>query len=429
MNFTKTQTKDSLWHGGKALLCALQLFILDRITQFSVNYLLDFLLLERVVADDSVAVPLFSLIRPVTTVILFIVLWRYYDSIDDRSFKRFCDTYKDVTKPPQLLRDPAYMTGMVTTVLCAAPVLTLSLIPPLRYVGLRSGECIAVGVAVAFLLMIVISLLRIKRLAEVWIIQKDLRTGNEKTRRVRHIVKRIFYAVIFFGSLCALVFLGFGTLIPVWGSFFLGIIRLLYKPILAIATILFVWLIVIRSIRRMLDRRKFLKRLNKMRERGELSYEIHGHPYLSVFSGRVAFGLTITDAPHPDGKRKKDTTYKVAVANCKYRRGMVILCANNIYRFVVFSLNFRTIAQQNWGGLSVASSQIVSMPVGAIHTNHTFDFPEGEGKRILLVDPAPRILCMPGRREGEVMTLDNGSEIFGYTVYGKNSFVNLLERT
>ena len=107
---------------------------------------------------------------------------------------------------------------------------------------------------------------------------------------------------------------------------------------------------------------------------------------------------------------------------------MVVLCDNNVYRFV-YSIQFRTIAQQNWGGLSVASSRIVSMPVASFYTNHSFDFPEGEGKRILLVDPAPRVLCMHGFREGEMVALDNASEVFGYTVYGKRSFLNLLERT
>ena len=40
MNFTKTHTKDMLWHGGKALLCALQLFLLDRVTALGVDALL-----------------------------------------------------------------------------------------------------------------------------------------------------------------------------------------------------------------------------------------------------------------------------------------------------------------------------------------------------------------------------------------------------
>ncbi len=427
MNLTQTKLKDMAWHAGKALLCAFQLLILCTITEKSVGYLLDFLFMELIIREGSVAVPLLSLIVPVTVLILFIVVWRYYDNIDDRSFNRFCDTYKDEKKAPNLLREPPYVAGLVMTALCATPVLTASLIPCLGYTGLRGGECIAVGVAISLPAVTGLSILRIKRRAGIWVIQKDLRTGNEKTR----VVRRILYAAVFFGSLCLLVFVGFGTLIPVWGSFFLGIIRLLWKPILIIGSVLFLWLFVIRSIRHIIDRRKFMKKLEQMRERGELSFEVHGSPYLSVLSERVVFGLTITDVPHPESRgnrRKGDVTYKVAFANCRYRRGMVILCENNIYRFV-YSLNFRTLAQHNWGGLSVTSTQIVSMPVASFHTNHSYDFPEGEGKRILLMDPAPRMLCMYGYREGELMTLDNASEVFGYTVYGKNSFLNVLERT
>ncbi len=424
MNFTKTQLKDVAWHGVKALLCAAQLWIFHAVTMMSVGNLTSFLYTELIVREGDIAEPFLALIHPVTVVLLFFFLWRYYDNVDDRSFNRFCDTYKDETKAPNLLKEPAYAVGFAVTVLCATPIITASLIPPLRYTGMRQGECAAVAGAAALLLVIGLSLLRLRRRAALWVIQKGLRTGNEKNRWGR----RIFYALILFGSICALIFLGFSTLIPFWGSLILGIIRLLWKPILIIGGILFLWLFVIRSIRRIIDRRKFMKKLEKMKERGELSYKVHGSPYLSVFSERIFFGLTITDAPHPDGRRKKDVTYKVAIANCRYRRGMVILCENNIFRFV-YSFNFRTIAHQNWGGLSVASARIVSMPVASFHTNHSFDFPEGEGKRILLVDPAPRMLCMYGFREGELMTLDNASEIFGYTVYGKNSFVNLLERT
>ena len=425
MNMTKTSLKDLAWHTGKALLCVLQLWIFSIVTRNSVGNLLDLLYTELIVREGDLAEPFLALIVPVTVTVLFVVIWRYYDNIDDRSFNRFCAVYKDEKKAPYLLREPAYAVGFAVTVLCAAHIIATTLLPSLRYTGMRSGECIAVGGAVALLLVAGLSFLRLRRRAAVWVIQRDLRTGNEKTR----IGRRIFYAVIFFVATYLLIYAGYSTLIPVWGSFILGIFRLLWKPILLIASVLFLWLFVIRSIRRIMDRHKFLKKLTQMRERGELSYEIHGSPYLSVmFPERVVFGLTITDAPHPDGKRKGDLTYKVAFANCRYRRGLVILCPNNTYRFV-YAINFRTIASHNWGGLSVASSQIVSMPVASFHTNHSFDFPEGAGKKILLVDPAPRMLCMYGYREGELITLDNHSEVFGYTVYGKNSFVNLLDRT
>ena len=393
----KTSYKDILWHVGKALLCALQLLVLHNVTGKSVKTLMDFLYLELIILEGDVAESLLAFLQPLTVAVLFFFLWRYYDNIDDRSFNRFCAVYKDETKAPNLLREPAYAAGLAVTALCATPILSKSLIPALGYTGMRPAECTAVGIAVSILLVVGLSLLRIRSRAKVWVIQKDLRTGNEQTK----ILKRVFYAAVFFAALYLLIYAGYSTLVPTLGSLILGLIRLLWKPILIIGGILFLWLFVIRSIRRMLDRRKFLKKLRRMSERGELSYEIHGSPYLSViFPERVMFGLTVVDAPHPDGKRRRDITYKVAFANCKYRRGMVILCPNNIFRFV-YSINFRAIAMQNWGGLSVASARIVSMPVGSFFTNHTFEFPEGEGKRILLMDPAPRVLCMHGYREGE----------------------------
>ena len=424
MKLTKARITDVIWHSVKALLCSLQLLALHAVTMTSIGNLMNFLYVDLVVRKGSTADILLSFMHPLMVVILFAVWWHYYDTIDDRSFRRFRDTYKEESEAPNLLRDPAYLAGLAVTVACATPVITFALVPALRNTGLENTLCYAAGVSASLLLTAGISLLRIRRRSKLWYKQRNLPEDTEKTR----LGSRIFYAVLLLVSVLLAIPLGFTILIPFLGSLILGIIRLLWKPILFIGGILFLWLFVIRSIRRIADRRRFLKRLDQLQERGELSYEIHGSPYLSVFWERIVFGITITDLPHQSNKRKTPVTYQVAFANCRYRRGMVILCEDNVFRFVI-SFNFRTIAQHNWGGLSVASSSIVSMPLASFCTNHSFDFPEGEGKRILLVDPAPRMLCMYGFREGELITLDNGSEIFGYTVYGKNSFVNLLERT
>ena len=424
MKLTKARITDVIWHSIKALLCSLQLLVLHAVTMTSIGNLMNFLYVDLVVRKGSTADTLLSFIHPLMVVILFAVWWHYYDNIDDRSFRRFRDTYKEEGEAPNLLRDPAYLAGLAVTVACATPVITFSLVPSLRNTGLENTLCYAAGVSASLLLTAGISLFRIRRRSKLWYKQRNMPEDTEKTR----LGSRIFYAVLLLVSVLLAIPLSFTILIPFLGSLILGIIRLLWKPILFIGGILFLWLFVIRSIRRIADRRRFLKRLDQLQERGELSYEIHGSPYLSVFWERIVFGITITDLPHQSNKRKTPVTYQVAIANCKYRRGMVILCDDNVFRFVI-SFNFRTIAQHNWGGLSVASSSIVSMPLVSFCTNHSFDFPEGEGKRILLMDPAPRVLCMYGFREGELITLDNGSEIFGYTVYGKNSFVNLLERT
>ena len=91
MNLTKAQLKDIAWHGGKALLCALQLFIFSAITKNSVGNLLGFLYTELIVREGDLAEVFLSLIVPATVIVLFAVVWRYYDNIDDRSFRRFCD--------------------------------------------------------------------------------------------------------------------------------------------------------------------------------------------------------------------------------------------------------------------------------------------------------------------------------------------------
>lgn len=424
MKLNKAKAKDIAWHSGKALLCGLQLLVLCFVSSRSIGQFMDFLRNDLIIRKGSVAEALLFFLLPITAVILFVTFWRYYDHIDDRSFNRFRKAYKNEEKAPNLLREPAYRAGLIATVLCAAPVISLALLLALRATGMGIFLCFVVSIPVSLSLVVGLSLLRIRRRADLWFSQRNLPVDTDKAR----IVPRILYAVVLFGAVAALILLGFTILLPFFGSLIIGIIRLLWKAILIISAVLILWLFIYHALRRMVDRRKFLKQLAKMRDRGELSFAVHGHPYLSAFWGRVPFGLTITDAPHPEGKRKGDITYQVAFANCRFRRGMVILCDNNVFRFV-HSIQFRTIAQQNWGGLSVASSRIVSMPVASFYSSHSFDFPEGEGKRILLVDPAPRVLCMHGFREGELITLDNASEVFGYTVYGKKSFLNLLERT
>jgi hypothetical protein len=86
MNLTKNRMKDIFWHGGKSLLCALQLLAFHLVTMKSVGNFKSFLYNELIVREGSVAEILVSFIHPLTVAALFFFLWRYYDNIDDRSF-------------------------------------------------------------------------------------------------------------------------------------------------------------------------------------------------------------------------------------------------------------------------------------------------------------------------------------------------------
>lgn len=420
----KNTFKDIGWHGAKAILCALQLRFLDLMTQSSTGYLWNFLTQEALFDEDSKPIlVLFSLVRPLVTVVMFLLLWRYYDSIDDHSFNRF----RDDPSTRRVFRNAGWLSELLVTVAGVTPILTMAFLPTMSLIPWHPALAVAAAILVSLIIAAGCSALRLKLLAEKWDVQKDMGT-YENTATVKHVLKRIFYAAVYFVALALVINLGFSVLFPVWGSLIVALGQVMFWPVVFGVIVLSLWFFFFDGIRGLISRRKFMRRLEKLRDRGELSFEVHGHPYLSVLSERVFFGLTIVDVPHPDGRKRKETTYKVAFANCKHRRGVVVLCQGNVYRFM-YAFNFRTIASHDWGGLSVASASIVTMPVGAVFTNHTFDFPEGEGERILLIDPTPRILCMPGPREGEMITLDNDSKIFGYTVYGKNSFVNVLERT
>ncbi|MBQ3507771.1 MAG: hypothetical protein IJA91_04400 [Clostridia bacterium] len=425
MNFIKTQTKDILWHSAKALLCAVQLFLLDRVAVLGVDALL-FELIEI----QSMG---YALLRLGVDIALFIALWWYYNHIDDYSFNRFCARAETASSAPKLLRDPGFVTGHILTVLGATPILARALVATLRFTSLRSAEITAISLAASAVFVTVASLLRIHRLNGIWDVQRNLRNKKEKKpSRVKYLVGRIIYAAIYFGSLAALVYCGIAIFLPIFGSLFSAMIQLVKIPLLIFLCVLAA-LEIIRYVRRIFERRKFLRRLEKLRDKGELSFEIHGHPYRSLFGYRNGFGLTITDRPHPDGKKKTETTYRVSVANCHRRRLTVILCENQIYQFM-YSVNIRFMMNMR-GGLGmmgmagVHGVRTFTLPAASWFVSHSFDFPEGESERILLVDPAPHVLCLRGSRKGEFFPLDNASEVFGYTVYGKNSFVNMLERT
>ncbi len=406
--------KNLLWHGIKALLCLVQLYILSSAAWTTIV----------AIAESRIENPLswpFCLLLFAAQVAVFVILWAYYDNNDDRSFDQFC-VFEET---PNLLRDPAYLLGLGITTVGAGGIFFISLFPlfrllfPAMHPALSIPLSLLVGIAVAG----GISVLRLRRLNYVWSVQKTLRRPNEKRMSP---VKRILFAVIFFFSL-AFGAVALSLFVPLVLALIITLVLLALKPVIAVLCLLVILLIVC-LLRRINDRRKFFKRLHRLRDKGELSFTVHGHPYLSLFFRRVHFSLTVTDVPHPDSRVQTPTTYQVAVANCNRRRLTVVLCENNVFQFM-YTFQLRVVGSV--GTLAVTSGRILNIPLASFFISHSFEFPPNatEGKRILLVDPAPHYLCMRGFREGELITLDNASELFGYTVYGKNSFLNMLGRS
>lgn len=405
---------DFLWHGIKAVLCTVQVYLCGLAVLAGI--LKDLWHPE----DSSGILVVFLLLAVVSQIIVFAAFQIYYDNNDDRAFDRYC-AREDA---PTLYREPPYILGMVITVTGA----TLMLRPALRllfYALLPASagvwaEILAwvVAAAIAFL----VPFLHLRRLTYVWGIQKNLRRSTDK--RIKPF-KRVLLAAVFFVAMFIACRYGPAVVLAV-GSLVPALFLLTKVPMIVIVCLLVLGA-VIHFLRHLMDRRRFMKRLEGLRDRGELSFTVHGHPYRSLFWRRVEFSLTVTDYPHPESRRQTPTTYQVAIANCNRRRMMVLLCENQVFQFV-YSLKIRALGPVGAIGMADMGGKLINIPLASFFISHSFAFPEGEGKRILLVDPAPYSLAMRGFREGEVILLDNASELFGYTVFGKNAFLSMLER-
>ena len=407
---TRSQIKDTIWHSGKALLCALQFWILFLIIDADFS-----ILQESVQGEISPLGILTNCVYPALIVALFVALWRYYDTVDDRSFNKVCQA----AEPPKFLRDPAYLWGIAVTALTVTPALTKVLRPLLLYLRLGAGAT-AVALLASLAITVGGSALRVSRLNTTWIIQSKIPHPKPPSTPLR-----IFYAAAYFAALLLIckgltvgVFVVFAVLIQLW------------IPLLAIIGAILLWSFVILPALNISARRKFMNRLQALQKQGKVAVKIHGHPYLSLFLGVVPFGLTLRakHTPKEETEGQTETAYRVTFANCYRRREIVILCDQNLYQFV-YSLKFNHVERFSRMGTNTSGVRAVSVPGVAKYVNHSFDFPEGEGQAILLIDHVPTVLAMRDEHDSRnLLELDNASMVFGYTVYAKNAFLNLLER-
>ncbi len=325
---------------------------------------------------------------------LHIALWRHADAIDDRSFNAFCAP----EEPPDLFRDPAWIARMVLCSVGLTPAFSVPLVGV--WVDLLPALPRAAAWGLGFLLggalAVLLTVWRVHDLAYVWSVQKTLRRSSD---RVPPLWRRVVNTLVYLFGVLVLALLA-GD-VPAFLPTLEGL-AMVFKPILMVLGVIVAVGMLVGFLRHLRGRHRFLRRLRRLRDRGELSLTVHGHPYLSLISRRVYFGLTVTDEPSPESGGKTPATYRVAIADCNYRRPAVVLWENHVYRFRI------SIGRFVW------------------YRDHSFDFPEGEGRRILIIDPTPTRLLLQGAGSA---VLDNGDRAFDYTVYGRNAFVNHLERT
>ncbi|MBQ9151390.1 MAG: hypothetical protein IJX72_03995 [Clostridia bacterium] len=389
-----------------SLLICIQFVALDILTRLAVKQMLRGLAIPPAWWTQAIHIAV--------DMLLLVCLWVYYDSIDDRGFAEFCQSSHD--RP--LWDIPAFGTGLTVTAIIASPILCFSMHRLLTTVGVHSivAAIPASAGAVGFTVGVRMALLA--RLRNIWAVQKDLVTGREKKH---HPVSRILYALVFFLALGLAVWVVIGMaghqIIKIGGT----LIQIPVKVFagLGIAILLFHTVHLLRRIR---IRRRFLVRLEKLSHTGCMDYTVEGHPYLSLLSSRLYAGLTVTHRTK-QGNLNRQTVYRVGLINGKSRRSILILCHNQVYRFL------HRLPNQHLARRTGTHGSMLYKPTFSWFESHAFDFPEGEGTPILLIDPFPAVLAGQDEAEEWFFALDIGCHAFGYTTHSLGSFLRLLERS
>lgn len=451
MKFDPPKFKESFiqywWQPVKTLLCFLQLYVCQTLTLRGMNGVIGTWQLIHVV------------LLAVNALVCIMVLYHFYDEIDDWSFlaleqekkalkgqktatldPEFADMeaiYGDAVpqgregddvQPTHLMKKPSWMAAYLVGTVAFGYMMGQYLAPILSMTGMPRILYVILGYLLGGLMFAGLRLWRVCVLNKTWRIQIDLvKPGQKKYASLFKRVLQCAFMAIALGFVC---YYGSGIYIFVVAFAALFNIVINFAREFPAATVMIVLvltaLLLIGKIRLLNRWRKFFKRLKVAKKKGEITYEIQGNPYLSALFPKIYAGIKITDLQRYKGDA---VTYLVAICNVKSRREAVVLCDE--YRAQIrHQINLRL------GGRALAIAASAENTDGGTghslfqwYTTVGLEFPEGEGERILLVDPAPTKLYLRAGQTERLQELDNGSRVYDYTVYTKNAFFNVIDRT
>lgn len=435
-----------LWQPLKVILCTIQLEVLQSLAFSGIN------------ATVEYWHPLYVAILALNALACAMLLYSFYDEIDDWAFYALRDeklgfkasakqrsldpdladlealygdsiphtSDEDLPEPTHLMKKPGWIIAYILGIVSFAFLTGQYIAPLLSMTGMPPALFTILGYALGGLVFALIRLWRVCVLNNTWRIQIELVKPTEK--RIS-IIKRILQGVAMYAALAFICYyIGglygiFTFLVMVFG------IVTSFATEFPGATVLIVVVLgglLLASKFVILNRwRKFFKRLKIAKKRGEIDYQIEGHPYLAAIFPKLYAGIVLTDLQRYKGK---PVTYLVGICNVTARREAVILCDE--YRAQIrHQINLRM------GGRTLAiaaSAQNADVKTGHSlaqwYTTVGIEFPNGEGEKVLLVDPAPTGLYLRDGQTERLQTLDNGSKVFDYTVWTKNAFFNMIDR-
>ncbi len=420
--------RNHIWQPFKALLAAGELWLLIPITLHSPDGIRSMYTVAYGVWADV-------LILAVQLIFLY-MLTHFFDSVDDITFADYCKS-----PVPLLRRYSWWLSAGLCTVGCA-PSLAVGVGLVLRNTAVATLAAPLYALLVHLLAGLVVCgvrLFQIWRLNRKWSRQRLAEEGTYWPG----LRTRIFQAIVLPLSLYLFVRLllktGYLYIIPnlIWAVLVLaGREGGAVPGILSAAVGICLLIAGIRLFRAWRARKQLLRQLNELSRSGLLSCRLVGHPFLSLLSQRILFGLFAVDA--------RGNRWRVGVASCRRRSRSAVVCPEHLLRFRhVF--RFRMAPIVNAYGAYMHQGE----EMGVRYTNYPVLFPGGAFPDDL---PAPvRLSRSTGRRRGDpvetevmlltpvpaqlfvraprgLVPLDNGSEVYGYQVWSSGAFCRLLER-
>ncbi len=439
-----------LWQPTKTILCHLQILLLQQwallgiagpVESFNVFHLL---------------------ILALNALVTAMVLYHFYDEIDDWAFlalkkeKEELNPHKsyyvadmdpdmadiealygdaiphyeekrEVKQPTHLMKKAGWISAYIASVVSFAYMMGVFLAPVFIVWGVPVVWSYVIAYAAGGVVFGGFRLWRIFALNNTWRKQIDLVKPGQK--KYASLITRILQAIAMLVGLGLICYYGGGVYALIVAGVFvfnLAVNFALDFPLLTVVLLIaFIVLLMLGRVRVLLRWKKFFKNMKKAKKAGEIDYAVEGNPYLAAMFPRLYVGLVVTDLQRYKGE---PVTYRVAICNVKTRREAVILCDD-------YTIQVRHQINLRMGGRTLAIAAAAENTDGRTghslfqwYTTTSIEFPEGEGERILLVDPAPTKLYLRAGQTERLQEMDNGSRAYDYTVWTKNAFFKTLER-
>ena len=354
-----------------------------------------------------------------------IMIYYYFDNLDLYN-KR--DYLKDKTEKI-LLSKPEYLIGFAISLLFATSMLT----EPIHNLLSMLGNVNAVWARLLSIVTVsVMRLVQINNLGAKWydeihhplFVEKPIFKGSQDIDNFKPaylVLKPIGFIAIF--TLCYLFSAKY--LIEIIYSLYV-ILTSLWQGLLLIALIPFVIFFSIRIGVQIKSRRKLIKKLRSLKKGKYATVRYSGAKYLSAIFYRLPFSVEVT--------AQSGETFLCNVVCSGRVNAPMYFSTDKYYTEHGFHLRGGGLLSQmgaspfaavvdigKWGDKSNPTNL-----VAGYRRQHDINFPEKEGNRALLVNPAPTA-CF-SLYENIANPIDTGEDMGNYTIYSATGFCNTVER-